>query len=45
MNVIFFQILLLITIIYLPNVHAIWKPKAGLTWNWVIGEDPNELTM
>jgi len=43
MNIIFIHTLLLIALTYLPNVHEIWKPKVGLTWNWIIGDDPNNM--
>jgi len=37
--------LLALTILGFPMVSAYWKPTPGLTWNWVLGTNPNNLPL
>jgi len=45
-NLIFVVLPLLTSLIHLPSVNAgVWKPKAGTTWNWSLGQNPNKLPL
>ncbi|ORX42525.1 hypothetical protein BCR36DRAFT_337250 [Piromyces finnis] len=41
--ILIFIIVPLLTSLNLQGVNAYWKPKAGLTWNWVLGDNPNKI--
>jgi len=41
----FKSLLILLSLISVPAVSALWKPAAGTKWNWVLGENPNKITM
>ncbi|ORX81006.1 hypothetical protein BCR32DRAFT_268528 [Anaeromyces robustus] len=38
-------IFLFYILIHLSVINALWQPISGLTWNWVLGENPNKLTI
>jgi len=38
-------ILIALSFINLPFANAHWKPRAGVKWNWILGENPNKLTV
>jgi len=41
----FNSLLAVLSLISLPSVNARWKPPAGVKWNWILGENPNKLSV